>query len=217
MFKNNLLFQRIFLVGFIVFCFLGAWSTIEEDIFLDATFKTLRFTFLLLFYIASSKEISILYLISIGLFVVSSVLFSLSTYSVIAIAFLGLSRVPLVKILLVEMKNEYWESFKVVFLLFLGFFMLIIFLLKVNTSFFYMSVFSSLVLAVLVAMSFALFLWKENKAKYSIMFIGFFLFVITDVIFGAKKIGGTNNLYILMTTLLYNIAFYLITASMIKK
>lgn len=214
---NIISYKNIFLFGFIFFCVLGAWSILEKDAFLDIAFKIIRFTFLLLFYMASTKHINFLFIISVGLLSISSVFFSTNPISVEAIVLLGVSRMPLIKILLGDMKKEYWKPFTIVTILFSVFLLLIMYLLYQHTLFYYVVIFSSLLLIVLLALSFALLLGKRNKKQHIEMFIGVFLFVVTDAVFGSQKLVETNYIYLLVADLIYNVAIFFVTLSVIKK
>lgn len=216
MFEKYLSFKNFFLFGFVFFCLLGSWAVIERDVFLDVAFKNVRYTFLILFYLASSKKINYQYLISVGLFLISSVYFSWNNTSLLGITLLGLSRIPLINILFEKMKKGYLKTFKIVFLMFLGFLAVVMSLLYKSSAFFYISIISSLLLVILIALSFALLLGDDKKKLYSLIFIGVFLFVVADAVFGAKKIQGTNHFNLLMSALIYNLGYYLITNFMIK-
>lgn len=215
--KSIITYQAFFLAGFVLFSFLGVWSVIDNDTYLDIAFKILRYTFLLLFYISATQKVNTLYIISLGLFTMSSAYFSSNPSSVEAIALLGFSRLPLIKILLSEMKKEYWKTFIKVFSLFFGALVLILFLMFKNSLFYYFSVFSGIALAVLISLSFSIMLVNNDRRGHIEMFIGMFLFVFTDAVFGIQKIGTTNYIYLLVAALLYNLANYLVTVSIIKK
>lgn len=214
--KSTIPYQNAFLVTFVTFCFLGLWAIIKENILLTIIFKIIRFSSLILFYIFSSKRINRLFILALLLFLISDFFYTFNTLHLLGIIFLGASRIPLIKILITDMKKSYNKTFTTVLVLFSGFLAFVAWLLYKNTLFYYTSIISSFCLVVIFSLSFALLI-EENTKRNVLMFSGIALFLFSDAVFGAQKIHHINIVYIVSAYVIYNIAYYLIVKSIIKK
>lgn len=81
---------------------------------------------------------------------------------------------------------------------------------------FYAIVVTTIALIFLLGLTFAKLLMQLNSF-FRVFFLGVFLFAISDAIFGSKKITEVHYLNLLFSSVFYNVGYFLICFSIIKK
>lgn len=179
---------------------------------------TIKYAALIFYYASVAKKYDFYLILTLVLFYVSSVFFTYNPASIYGILILILCRILLIKMVLsyLKIKNINWRYFVYVFLLLVVIAMLISSLYYNGSVFFYLSLVVSSLLIIILTLSFLGVLNSTKKGALE-FFIAIFLFVVSDMIFGAKRVTGINTSFIILASLFYNIAYYLITKSVLKR
>lgn len=215
MVKSSKFLARLSLVLFLLTSLATLFTIKDSESFYNPFLRVLRMVFLVAFYMFSANSYCKSFLVSLLLFTVSSVLFIYKDVSFYAVFFLFLSRLALIA-LVVEKNNIDRFSFIRIFFMFfiLGFVVLSYY--YSDTMLFYISSLATLALISLLAISFTALLRHQTK-YYKFLFLGTFLFAISDALFGAKEMVKSSYINVFFTTIFYNTGYFTVCYSVINK
>lgn len=208
--------KRIFLFLFIISGLLEIYSVVITNKILLFFSRLACIFFLLFYYLNSSKKANKTFIIILGLFLVTDILSAINKDSFYKMIPLTISRIFLAKLVFSGIKKINWRIFTMVFTTFFIVGFIIISFLYTNSNLFYTSVISTLTLITLSSFVFINLLNTEKKGNLE-MFFGVFIFVISDAIFGAQKLHEINQTYTILTSISYNIGYYLICSAILIK
>lgn len=210
--------SSVYLFLFAITCILTLFAIKYGNLYLNLFLRILRFSFLLLYYISLTEKVNVTYLGILGSFLGTSILLvynSSSTYAMLAVC---VTRLLLIRMLISSKttKKISLKSFRFLLILFVATGVVILSLYYDNSVFFYISILATFLLIVTLYISFVNLLNTTKKGNLE-FFIAISLFVISDMIFGAKRIIGVSASFLIMASILYNIAYFLITNAVLKK
>lgn len=116
----------------------------------------------------------------------------------------------------VKLKNINWNSFIGITILFIIIGFVIGSLYYNNTPFFYIAITATFLLIIILSISFLTLLSSIKKGNLE-FFIAISLFVISDTIFGIQRLMEVSATFLIIASIFYNIAYFLITQSEIKR
>lgn len=148
--------------------------------------------------------------IALLLFLASTLFFTNKTDSIIGVILVIFYRICLVKSILPTKVD--WKTFTKIFAIFLFIFSILLALAYSKVLFYYLAIIATLALAFLASLAFTNLI-AQNSKKNILVFVGVFLFIVCDGVFGAQKIGVVDYLNIIIGTALYIISFFLICLS----
>lgn len=209
--------NTIFLFLFALSCVLIPFAIKANNTSFIVFLRVIRIVFLILYYISSTKKYNYLFIISLIPFLISGVFFVYDTSSIYGMFTLILSRILLLKIVIPKKKKIDWKLFTGTVSLFLALGGIVLSLFYSDTFLFYISATTGLVLSVLLSITFMNLLIYKRKMGTTEMFLAIFIFVISDLVFGIQKIHETNQTNMMMSSIFYNIAYFLICKSLILK
>lgn len=209
--------NTIFLFLFALSCVLIPFAIKANNTSFIVFLRVIRIVFLILYYISSTKKYNYLFIISLIPFLISGVFFVYDTSSIYGMFTLILSRILLLKIVIPKKKKIDWKLFTGTVSLFLALGGIVLSLFYSDTFLFYISATTGLVLSVLLSITFMNLLIYKRKMGSTEMFLAIFIFVISDLVFGIQKIHETNQTNMMMSSIFYNIAYFLICKSLILK
>lgn len=213
LFSNKFIFLFLFIVSWLIELEL----TISENRTYLLIPRMTNLIFLGLYYKASVKKIKttvILFLIALML---TGAFFSFNDYGTYAMLFFISSRAILIKLLVSYKEKLNRKTFLSVMGLFVFSIGLILYVLYKNTLFYYLSALATILLIVLLSISFTRLLTLGRKQGNLELFIAISIFLIADALFGSQKINGTNLTYIILSATFYYVAYFLIIQFVIKK
>lgn len=208
--------KNIYLTLFIISCLLESIFIYYKQEVLVLTFRVISICILFLYYLTSVNKINTNYIITVTLFLITDTLFSLERYYHSGMLPLVLSRIFLIIITLKSVKAFDYKQFSKIVLMFSVLAFIIFFSLNIKKDLLYISMLVALTLIILGSLVFMNLLNSRKKGNLE-MFLGVFLFIISDAIFGVQKIDESNYKLPVFTTIVYNIAYYLICKAIIKK
>jgi hypothetical protein len=170
-----------------------------------------------LYYVFSTKKVSISFWILLFFILLTGALFSLNDYTLIGMLSLIALRFSWVNVLLSYKEKIDKKLVLLVFLLSTTVFSIILSILYVDTVFFYLSIITSLALLSLLAISFSKLITDGLGHGNKEMLISVAIFIISDTLSGSKKIEGTTTFFLMLSVFLYNIAYFFLMKSLIKK
>lgn len=188
---------------------------------LEVVFKPFLSILLLITYMVLAKQIDYRYILILFLSLVSDYLliFRKDNFKfILGVVLIGISHLIYIKII-----KQSLRSFKIInFAKYLIPFLVILGVLFFITSYKFDEVFYVLLihaLLLLITINFAFLKYIEsNRRENLVLFLGFFLFFIADCFYTIYKFFDTKNiLYILLVTLIYAVAQYLICRVMIYR
>lgn len=188
-----------------VFYFIKKDATVE--IVISKIFVSI---FFVLYFFETLKKSNYLLSVSLLLFFLSTILFSVESKSVIGMFLLFCYRLVLMKVVLNRKVD--WKLFLTVFLIAISIMSLLFVLVFKNTLFYYLSVLTTLVLIGLISLAFTNII-SRSSPKNVLFFIAIALFVACDTIFGVKKLEIADNINIIIGTACYYISFFFIVKS----
>ncbi|OSY88692.1 hypothetical protein WH52_03170 [Tenacibaculum holothuriorum] len=166
--------------------------------------------FFMLYFLVTLKKSNYLLTLSLLLFFLSTILFSLQSQSVIGMILLLVYRLTLIKFAFNRKVD--WKLFLTVFVIASSIISLLFVLIFKNTLFYYLSISTTLVLVGLISLAFTNIITRSSS-KDILFFVAIALFVVCDMVFGAKKIENADYINIIVGTALYYISFFLIVKS----
>lgn len=180
--------------------------------------RTISLLFLGGYYFASVKKVNVYFNFVLFFIVLTGSLFALNHYTLLGLFSLFLLRLSLVILLFSQKEKIDKKAIFTIFLLSILIIGIIMGTMFVDTSFFYLSILTTLVLVFLLAVAFSRLLRSNKKDNGNIeMFIAISIFVVSDALSGSQKIGGTQTFYLLLSLCLYNVAYFFMMRSLIKK
>lgn len=212
--------KYIALILFFVFFLLGLLSIKEESNLPNTIFRVVSLSSLLVYYLLSVRNSNFYFVLVLIAFLVSDALFSVDFSHLWGVVTVVISRGFLIKVIIPDSKNVEIKPLYSLIILMLFLCGVLLYFYYKNTFFFYTAAFSTLSLAILTSLTFLILLENKKRKEYIAMFLGVFLFVISDAFFGIQRINGTKTdsmLSDIFTVLLYYIGYFLICFAMIKK
>ncbi|WP_299622175.1 hypothetical protein [uncultured Tenacibaculum sp.] len=164
----------------------------------------------------STKQVHTSFWLLSFFIVLTGVLFSLNAYTLIGMCSLLGLRLAWLKLLLDTNTKIDREIFLKVFSITTMFFGVVLYLLYVDTIFYYLSIGTTLSLIALLAVSFSLFTKKGGAFGNREMLFSIIIFIISDALSGSKKITGTSMFFIILSVVLYNTAYYFLMKAVMK-
>lgn len=147
----------------------------------------------------------------------TAIFFSMSFKNINGMIFFNLSRVLLILLFLNFKDRLDKKHFLPIVSLFFISLSFILYIIYDNTLFFYLSVSATLLLAVILSLSFiALLSYNENKGNLY-FFLASCVFLFTDTLFSSQRISSISNVNLFVTSTLYYLAYFLILLSVLKK
>ncbi len=163
------------------------------------------------------KKITISFILLCVLIVSTGFLFSLNAYTISGLVSLCCLRAIWSFLLLYQRPNRKdYKSIFVIFGVLTCAISIVLYEISAHSVFFYLSIFTTVSLMFLLAVSFANILATGPKYGNVEMLLSVFIFVVSDSLSGAKKIEGTTTFYLMLSVLLYNSAYYFLMKSLIK-
>ncbi|WP_148868694.1 hypothetical protein [Tenacibaculum adriaticum] len=144
-------------------------------------------------------------------------LFSVNDYTLIGMLSLIALRITWIKLLLSYKEKTEAKIILLVFILSLTITSIVIYTMYANTYFFCLSILTSGLLLFLLAISFSRLLTASPLFGNKEMFISIVIFIFSDALSGSKKIEGTSTFFLILSVFLYNIAYFFLIKSLIKK
>lgn len=179
---------------------------------------TVKYLFLILYYVTSAKKKNYYLIASLVIFYVASIFFTFNPSSVYGISFICLARLSLVQLPTsnLNFRNINWDVFITISILFLVLGFIILSFYPSDTMFFYVSLIATFFLVLLLSFSF-LSLLRTLKNGNILFFMAIALFVASDAISGTQRYLEVSTLLIVMASIFYNIAYFLLVQSDIEK
>lgn len=207
---TRITFKRdLFLLLFVVACFIEFYAVANDVRDLEIFSRISRIAFLLLVYTYSVREVNRKFVFVLMSFLLSDVLFSVLSVNLYGMLGLVITRIGLINLTLSLTKKIEWKTFGLAMLFFTIVATVILSMFYVNTSFFYASIVTTLALIVLSSVTF-MNVVKQNKKEDVLLFVASFLFIISDSVFGIQKFKLSGDFYLVMASVCYDIAFFLI-------
>ncbi|MDY0780635.1 hypothetical protein [Tenacibaculum sp. IB213877] len=212
------MYKKIIIITFFIFFWLvDLWMIyIDERAFLIFP-RVLSLSCLIIFYFFSVKKINVNFYILSFFILVTGALFSLNEYTLLGMLSLIALRISWISLLLSYKEKNDHKFIGLIFTLSITIMGVVMYSMYVNTSFFFLSILTSITLLFLLAISFSKLVSNGSQFGNKEMFISIMIFVFSDALSGAKKIDGTNTLFIMLSVFLYNIAYYFLIQALIKK
>lgn len=217
-FKNIFNKSNIYLFLFVLFCVAALFTIKLGDFYISVFVKSLRYLFLLLYYLSLVKKANPLIVSVIVIFGFISLFLSYNVSSIVGLLLICLSRAVLIKLALMNIKgkNINWKLFTVVTLLFIMVGFLVLSLYYKNSPIFYVTILSIILLVFLLSISFLNIL--SNTKRWNLRFFSAIsLFVISDAIFGIQRLTEISKTFLLISSIFYNISYFLIIQSDIER
>ena len=205
------------LIFFIIFSFIDVWMLYIGDkdlLFLPRVLSL--FALLCYGYLSIKMVTKKMYLL--GFFILSTgVLFSLDDYTILGMVSLVALRISWLSVLVSYKEKSDPKVVLMVFILAIVLISIVLYSMYVDTLFFYLSVLTTLSLLLLLAFSFSNALTLSPKFGNKEMFIAVVIFFLSDALSGAKKIEGTSTFFLILSVVLYNVAYFFLINAFIKK
>lgn len=210
--------SNIYLFLFVIFCILALFTIKLDNFFVNLLVRSLRYLFILLYYLSLVKKPNTFILLFILFFFVAGGFLTHSPSNIYGLLLICASRVVLIKIAIsdVNINNVNWKSFVFVSLLFVVIGFLILSLYYNNSPVFYITVFSIVSLVALLSISY-LNLLNTTKKWNLRFFSAISLFVLSDTIFGIQRLTKIDPTFLLIASVFYLLAYFLIIQSDIEK
>lgn len=207
----------ILLVFFLLFWFVDlAMIYMNERTYLVFP-RVLSLLCLGLYYIFSVTKVKAKFYVLWFLVLLTGGLFSLNDYTLLGMLSLIALRLSWIR-LLFSYKERMDKKLVLLIFVFAGVVIsIILYMMFVNTLFFYLSILTSVALLILLSISFTKLLTGGLSKGNKEMFMSVAIFIFSDALSGSKKIEGTTSTFVALSVLLYNIAYYFMIVSLIKK
>jgi hypothetical protein len=212
------MYKKIIIITFFIFFWLvDLWMIyIDERAFLIFP-RVLSLSCLVMFYFFSVKKINVNFYILSFFILVTGALFSLNEYTLLGMLSLIALRISWISLLLSYKEKIDHKFIGLIFTLSITIMGVVMYSMYVNTSFYFLSILTSITLLFLLAISFSKLISNGSQFGNKEMFISIMIFVFSDALSGAKKIDGTSTFFIMSSVLLYNIAYCFLIQALIKK
>lgn len=203
---------------FVLSCLVTLFAIKYGDVYTNLILRVLRFGFLSMYFISLTKNHNVTYWIILASSMAASIFLIYNSSSVYAAVSICIARLALIHMISLGIRKEHisWKMF--VFLVFLSIIIgaVVLSLYYNNSAFFYAVLIASFLLIIAFSLSFLRLLNTSKKGNLNI-FIAICLFIVSDTIFGARRIIGVSASFLIIGSILYNTAYFLITQAMIKK
>lgn len=209
MLTKKTLKRDLFLLLFGVACFVEFYAVAKDIRDLEIFSRISRIAFLLLVYTYSVREVNRKFIFTLMSFLLSDVLFSVMSVSLYGMLGLVITRIALINLTLSLTKKIDWRIFGLAMLFFTVVAIIILSMFYVNTAFFYASLVTTLALIVFASLTF-MNMVKLNRREDILLFMVAFLFIISDSVFGIQKFKLAGDLYLVMASVFYDLAFFII-------
>lgn len=216
--KEILSKSNIYLILFVLFCVITLFTIKYSNFYVNIFVRSLRYLFLFLYYSSLVKKKHPLIVSVICVFFLASAFLSFNSSSITGLLLICLSRILLARyvIINVKFKNINWGTFSLITCLFIIVGLLVLSLYYNNSPVFYVTVISVILLIVLLSVSFLSLLNSTKKWNLK-FFSAISLFVISDAIFGVQRLSEVSVAFLIMASMFYNLAYYLIVNSDVEK
>lgn len=216
--KNIVTKQNGYLTVFILSCLFTFYTIGTNNINNTLILLSVKYLFLILYYTSSVRKNNYYLIAGLVLFYIASVFFTFHPASIYGIIILSFARLSLIQLPTSSLKfrSINWDVFLTVCILFLVISFVIFSFYPMNTVFFYVSLIATFFLILLLSFSF-LSLLKTLKRGNILFFIAIALFIISDAISGTQRYLEVSTSLIIMASVLYNIAYFLLVKSDIEK
>lgn len=216
--KNTFNKSSVYLLLFTLTCFFTLFAIKYGNIYINISLRILRFSFLLLYYISLAKKTNTMFVGVLVSFLATSILLAYNSSSVYAMLMVCITRLLFIRMLVSDIgsKRINLKSLKFLLFIFVIIGIVIMSLYYSNSAFFYISILATLLLIISLALSFLNILNTKKRGNLE-FFVAIALFVISDMIFGVKRIIGVSAWFLIMASILYNVAYFLIAKSVLKR
>ncbi|WP_075343839.1 hypothetical protein [Tenacibaculum agarivorans] len=153
----------------------------------------------------------------LSFFIVSTgFLFSLDDYTLLGMLSLVAFRLSWLNLIIDSNAKIDKEIALIVFSITAMFFSIVLYLLYTDTIFYYLSIATTIGLLLVLSVVFSLFTTKGGKFGNREMLFAVIIFIISDALSGSKKITGTSVFFLMLSVVLYNIAYYFLMRGVIQ-
>lgn len=199
-------------------CLLTLFAIKYGDVYINLTLRILRFGFLLLYFVSLTKNHNVAYWVISVSSLLASLLLVYNSSSVYAIVSVCITRLAFIHVASLGIEKEHIsrKSFTFLFLMSVVIGAVVLSLYYNNSALFYTILIASFLLSIAFSLSFLRLLNTSKKGNLE-FFIAICLFIISDAIFGVRRIIGVNATFLIVGSMFYNTAFFLITQAMVKK
>lgn len=209
-------YKNIFL-GLIILLWLlvvGFYIANQKDALIIT--RTLTIVFLGLYYLSSVNKINKFFIFFLISLLPTAILFSIDDYNYLGMLAVGISRLLLILFLAFQKNKIDKKLLRTLLLIFSIILSFIAYASYDNSIFFYIAVLATILLSILASISFTKLLSKGIKRGNLEFFIAFFIFIISDALFGSKKLTSSDVIYTLLSSTFYLISYLLIVQGAIK-